>query len=168
MSELKVVAIPVGRVPLDEIEAALVRVSKVINRPLELRKAARLPQAAIDTPRNQYEARAMLQALRRQLAGLEVAKLIGAMTVGSPVATPDPDVSIFITDVEPKDFKVVTMDGYLARDVVEHVRRVIDDERYRNDMIEHNYEQGKAFFSYSVLRRKLRVLLSNVTGIEAF
>ena len=31
-------------------------------------------------------------------------------------------------------------------------------------MVEKNYELAKTFFSYSVLRRKLRGLLANVTG----
>ncbi len=74
--------------------------------------------------------------------------------------------SIFITDIEPKGFRPVIMDGMLTRDVVEHVRRVIDDENYRNQMVDHNYEMGKAFFSYTVLQRKLRSLVTNITGLD--
>ena len=74
--------------------------------------------------------------------------------------------SIFITDIEPKSFQVVKMDGYYTRKVVDKVRRVVDDEPYRRQMVEHNYELGKAFFSYSVLRRSLRTLITNVTGLE--
>jgi glycosyltransferase involved in cell wall biosynthesis len=74
--------------------------------------------------------------------------------------------SIFITDIEPKGFRSVMMDGMLTRDVVDHVRRVIGDEGYRREMVEHNYALGKAFFSYSVLRRKLRALITNITGME--
>jgi hypothetical protein len=33
-------------------------------------------------------------------------------------------------------------------------------------MVDKNYELGKRFFSYSVLRRKLRVLITNVTGMD--
>jgi glycosyltransferase involved in cell wall biosynthesis len=74
--------------------------------------------------------------------------------------------SIFVTDIEPKKFRTVTMDGMLTRDVVEHVRRVINDKEYRDEMIEHNYQMGKAFFSYAVLRRHLRALITNITGLE--
>ena len=35
--------------------------------------------------------------------------------------------SIFITDIEPKEFRVITMNGYLTRDVVDHVQRTIND-----------------------------------------
>ena len=58
------------------------------------------------------------------------------------------------------------MDGMLTRDVVDHVRRVINDKQYRDEMVEHNYQLGKSFFSYSVLRRQLRALITNITGLE--
>ena len=74
--------------------------------------------------------------------------------------------SIFVTDIEPKGFEVVTMDGYLTRGVVDHVHRVIHDDEYRDNMTEHNYQLCKGFFSYSVLRRKLRALVTNVTGMD--
>ncbi len=74
--------------------------------------------------------------------------------------------SIFITDIEPKGYKVIAMNGLITRDVIEHVRKVVTDEAYRNEMVEHNYELSKAFFSYSVLRRKLRALITNVTGVD--
>ncbi len=74
--------------------------------------------------------------------------------------------SIFIADIEPRGFQVVSMDGYLTRDTVRHVRRVIDDTEYRQHMVETNYQLSKAFFSYSVLRRKMRALVTNVTGMD--
>ena len=72
--------------------------------------------------------------------------------------------SIYIADIEPKGAKVIAMDGYLTRDVVAKVQRIIDDKDYRDEMVDFNYEIGKAFFSYSVLRRKLRALVTNFTG----
>ena len=62
------------------------------------------------------------------------------------------------------DAKVIAMDGYLTKDVVSKVQRIIDDHEYREEMVDFNYEIGKAFFSYSVLRRKLRALVTNFTG----
>lgn len=72
--------------------------------------------------------------------------------------------SIFVADIEPKGAKVIAMDGYLTKDVVAKVQRIIDDPVYRQEMVDFNYEIGKAFFSYSVLRRKLRALVTNFTG----
>jgi glycosyltransferase involved in cell wall biosynthesis len=74
--------------------------------------------------------------------------------------------AIFITDIEPKGFKVITMNGFLTRSVLDEVRRVIADEEYRQKIVDYNYELGKAFFSYSVLRRKLRSLITNFTGLD--
>lgn len=74
--------------------------------------------------------------------------------------------SIFITDIEPKGCKVISMNGFLTREVVTHVQRVIHNPEYRQEMVEKNYELGKSFFSYAVLRRKLRALITNVTGAD--
>lgn len=74
--------------------------------------------------------------------------------------------SIFISDIEPKNFKVITMDGFLTEGVAAKVRRVLEDHEFREEMVTHNYERAMAFFGYSVLRRKLRALVSNVTGTE--
>lgn len=72
--------------------------------------------------------------------------------------------SIFVADIEPKGAKVITMDGYMTRDVVSRVERIIRDRGFREEMVDFNYEIGKAFFSYGVLRRKLRALVTNFTG----
>ena len=100
MSGLRVVVIPVGRVPMDEIEGVLGQVAKVLNRPVEMRQATPAPPGSEDTSRNQHLAGEFLRKTRRSLPRLEVAKLVGAAVAGSPVPTPDPDASIFITDVD--------------------------------------------------------------------
>ncbi len=74
--------------------------------------------------------------------------------------------SIFIADIEPRGFEVIAMNGFLTRNVLEHVRKVISDDKYRQKMVDHNYELGKRFFSYSVLRRKLRSLITAFTGLD--
>jgi glycosyltransferase involved in cell wall biosynthesis len=74
--------------------------------------------------------------------------------------------SIFVADIEPREFKVIKMDGYLTRDVVQQVEKVIHDPDYRREVVDHNYEKGKAFFSYAVLRRKLRAIVTNFTGAD--
>jgi glycosyltransferase involved in cell wall biosynthesis len=74
--------------------------------------------------------------------------------------------SIFISDIEPKGFQVITMNGFLTRHVLDQVRRVIDDAQFRREVVDHNFELGKKFFSYSVLRRKLRSLITNFTGLD--
>ncbi len=74
--------------------------------------------------------------------------------------------SIFITDIEPKGFQVIKMNGFLTRDVITQVQHVVHDRDAREQMVEHNYELSKRFFSYTVLRRKLRSLVTNFTGMD--
>ena len=100
MSELRVVVVPVGRVPTEELEGALSKVVKVLNRPVEMREAAPIPRAAEDTSRNQFHSAPFLAEIRRGLPRLKVAKLVGVAASGDPVATPKPDATVFVTDVD--------------------------------------------------------------------
>jgi mannosylglucosylglycerate synthase len=72
--------------------------------------------------------------------------------------------AVFIADIEPKGFKVIPMSGYLTPESLAEVRRVIDDAAYRQEMVDHNYELGKVYYSFRVLRRKLRTLVFQLTG----
>mgnify|MGYP002623972548 CR=1 FL=1 len=74
--------------------------------------------------------------------------------------------SIFITDIEPRGFKVIAMDGFLTRTLAEQVKWVIRDADYRQAMVDHNFEVAKKFFSYPVLKRKLRAMMCNFTGTD--
>lgn len=74
--------------------------------------------------------------------------------------------SIFVSDIEPKGFQTITMNGFMTKDVVAQVKHVIEDADFRKEMVDHNFEVGKRFFSYAVLRRKLRALVTNVTGMD--
>ena len=74
--------------------------------------------------------------------------------------------SIFTRDIEPKGFRLPVMEGIMTRQVCEEVRRLLEDAEYRQHVTEHNYEIATRFFSYSVLRRKLRTLITNVTGLS--
>ncbi|MBN1852171.1 MAG: glycosyltransferase family 4 protein [Pirellulales bacterium] len=72
--------------------------------------------------------------------------------------------AVFISDIEPKGFKVISMSGYVTPESLNQVRRVFDDEAFRNEMVDHNYELGRVYYSYRVLRRKLRTLVFQLTG----
>jgi glycosyltransferase involved in cell wall biosynthesis len=73
--------------------------------------------------------------------------------------------SIFARDIEPKGFKVPVMEGFLTRDVVEDVRRILEDAAYRQQMVDHNYAIATRHYSYSELRRLLRTLIGNVASL---
>ncbi len=72
---------------------------------------------------------------------------------------------VFGRDIEPKGFRVPVMDGYVTRNVVAEVRRIFEQPGYRAAMVEHNYHVAIRYFSYSVLRRSLRTLITNITGL---
>lgn len=72
--------------------------------------------------------------------------------------------SIFARDIEPRGFRLPVMDGFMTRAVVEEVRRLLDDQEYRREVTDHNYEVGRRFYSYDVLRSSLRTLMANIGG----
>jgi len=74
--------------------------------------------------------------------------------------------SIYQTDIEPKGFQAVTMDGFVRDDTVRDARRAIEDAPYRREMVERNYRLGRQFFSYSVLKARLRALLTEFAGVH--
>ncbi len=55
--------------------------------------------------------------------------------------------SIFVTDIEPRGARVITMNGYVTRDTIAQVRRVIEDPDYRTEMVEPQFRSGTAPFS---------------------
>ena len=72
--------------------------------------------------------------------------------------------SIFIEDIEPKGFKLAVIDGFITKDVVRMVRRLLEEPAYRDELVDHNFRVAKRYYSYSVLRRSLRTLITNLTG----
>lgn len=72
--------------------------------------------------------------------------------------------SIFIQDIEPKGFHLLDMDGFVTTTLVENVRRAIEDVGYRKEMVDHNYRVARRFYSYTVLRRLLRTMITSLTG----
>ncbi len=73
--------------------------------------------------------------------------------------------SIFVRDLEPLGFRTAVMDGYLTKQTVEQVRRIVEDQRYRREMVDHNYAVAARFFSYAVLRRYLRGIITTIVGL---
>jgi glycosyltransferase involved in cell wall biosynthesis len=67
--------------------------------------------------------------------------------------------SIYATDIKPKGFHVVEIDGYVSNESVKQARQVLLNEKLRQAMVEKNYEIATHCFSYDVLRRKLRGLI---------
>jgi glycosyltransferase involved in cell wall biosynthesis len=65
--------------------------------------------------------------------------------------------SIYTKDIKPKGFNVIELDGYVTNDALEKTKQVLTDPKLCQEMVAHNYDLGKLFFSYDVLRRRLDI-----------
>lgn len=72
--------------------------------------------------------------------------------------------SIFSIDIKPKGFRVVEFDGYITEATVEAVRRVLENAQLREEMVEHNYFLGRQHYSFEVLERQVKTLLTDCLG----
>ncbi len=72
--------------------------------------------------------------------------------------------SVYITDIEPKGFDVITIDGFLTDRAVEKTKEILLNPKRRDEMTARNFEIAKKYFSYNVLRRRLSSLLSSFYG----
>lgn len=73
--------------------------------------------------------------------------------------------AIFVRDIEPKGFNLIVMDGFLTEKNVDQVRRVLESDEQRRQMVEHNYSVAGNYYSYRVLRRQLNTLIANFFGL---
>jgi hypothetical protein len=72
---------------------------------------------------------------------------------------------VYQRDIEPKGFRLPTIDGVVDRSVVEESRRIIQDADYRGQLTDHNYRVASRFFSYRVLRDSLRGMINNIRNL---
>ncbi len=71
--------------------------------------------------------------------------------------------AIFRTDIEPSGFHTILLDGFLTDDAVTEVRRVLTDAAYRQEMVEHNYDVGRQFFSFDLVEQELQSIFRRPT-----
>ena len=69
--------------------------------------------------------------------------------------------SIYSTDIRPKGFSVIEIDGYVTRPAVRLAKKVLRDEAFREKMVAHNYQIALRHFSYKILRHKLKALIAD-------
>lgn len=72
--------------------------------------------------------------------------------------------SIYVQDIEPRGFRLLEMDGFITSKLIRDVRRVIEEPKFRESLVDHNYEIARGYYSYSVLRRLLRYHIAALTG----
>jgi glycosyltransferase involved in cell wall biosynthesis len=69
--------------------------------------------------------------------------------------------SIYATDIKPKGFSVIEIDGYVTDASVEQTKEVLRDKKLCKNMVDHNYETAGRYFSYKVLQQKLKNLIAD-------
>jgi len=72
--------------------------------------------------------------------------------------------NIFIQDIEPKGFKLAVIDGFITREVVQEVERLLVDKEHLAKVVEHNYRTARRYYSHAILRRNLRMMINSLTG----
>ena len=67
--------------------------------------------------------------------------------------------SIYRTDIKPKGFKTVEIDGYVTEKALRETRKILKDQKLREEIIEHNYKLANKYYSYAVLQQRLSGLI---------
>ncbi len=73
--------------------------------------------------------------------------------------------TIYRTDIEPCGLRPILFDGFPTDETVDEIHRVLADAQYRREMVDHNYEIAREFFSYEVLEAELRVMVERPHNI---
>ncbi|MCK5508126.1 MAG: glycosyltransferase family 4 protein [Desulfobacterales bacterium] len=72
--------------------------------------------------------------------------------------------SIFIADIEPKGFDVISFDNYITNNTITEIKKLLDDPKRLSQMAEKNYITGWRYLSYEMLEEKIEQLLINYYG----
>jgi len=72
--------------------------------------------------------------------------------------------SIYEADIKPKGFKVVEFDGYISDRTLQETRYVLNNPDVTAEEAEHNFELAKRYYSYTMLEKRLHILLANCFG----
>lgn len=72
--------------------------------------------------------------------------------------------SIYEADLKPKGFQVVEFDGFISEKTLEEARYLLTHPDQVRLQCEHNYEVARRYYSFSVLERRLSLLLADCFG----
>lgn len=72
--------------------------------------------------------------------------------------------SIYEADIKPKGFKVIEFDGFISESTLAEARYVLTHPDEVREECAHNYELAKRYYSYTMLERRLQLLLSDCFG----
>jgi glycosyltransferase involved in cell wall biosynthesis len=69
--------------------------------------------------------------------------------------------SIYSSDIKPKGFKVIEIDGYVSQAAVDKTKKVLRDPQMCKAMTAHNYSIAEKHYSYRVLQQKLNLMIAD-------
>jgi glycosyltransferase involved in cell wall biosynthesis len=69
---------------------------------------------------------------------------------------------IYAIDIRPKGFRAIEFNDYITEETVDRTRQILENPDEVSEMVEQNYKLALKYFSYQVLRTKLKVLLDNL------
>ncbi|HSQ39022.1 MAG TPA: glycosyltransferase family 4 protein [Anaerolineales bacterium] len=72
--------------------------------------------------------------------------------------------SIYEADIKQKGCNVVEVDGYISERTLEETRYVLKHPDIAAEEAEHNFELARRYYSFTVLERRLGLLLANCFG----
>lgn len=68
---------------------------------------------------------------------------------------------VFIEDIEPCGFDVVTMDGFVDNNALSRVKDLLDNPERCIQMTDHNFNIAKKYFGYPLFKRKMEKLIDD-------
>ena len=71
---------------------------------------------------------------------------------------------IYRIDIQPKGFRVVEFGDYITNETVAETRRVLQDKRLVEEMVDHNYHLARRHYSFTNLEKWLASLISLCLG----
>jgi len=69
--------------------------------------------------------------------------------------------SIYETDIRPKGFQTIEIEGFVTDAAVKKTKAVLKDDSLRQKMVGKNFELARKYYSYAVLRQKLSGLIQD-------
>jgi mannosylglucosylglycerate synthase len=72
--------------------------------------------------------------------------------------------SIYEADIKPKGFQVIEFDGFISEKTLEDTRHILTHPEQARKQCEQNYELARRYYSYTMLERRLSLLLSDCFG----
>ena len=71
---------------------------------------------------------------------------------------------IFRTDIQPKGFRVIEFEDFMTKETVDKARQVLEDNRLAAEMVDHNFDLGRRYYSFQMLERRLTLLMQDTLG----